>query len=367
MEEIVARKRRKRKKATTPQPPQAEPTKRAQKRKPRATGKRKQQIKHIKGSPERIARRLMIELMPKLTKDKNGKSGFETSRYNMKRFILSSLKEDGKPRDPSSVAKLMPIYSARTQSGYRKVWKSFFTHIRENHGVNDVTKVKRWHVEEFMKDIIDRDVALRTYKTYSAAMSKLEVAVNKVRAYPVLFDATLKKLNRDAKSNLTMNDPLRAYVDPTASIARILNNTHQLAALLQLEGGARIAEISELTAERNLRGIRNGVGRIRLTNTKGGRIRIMNVSAETYKRVRDIIKADGKFEFVRHYYSREAGAAFRSRGEKWNGSHGLRWNFAQQRFYELQTEENKTFNEALKLVSLELGHSRPSITLHYLR
>jgi len=323
--------------------------------------------KHIAGSAERISRRLMVEMLPETTRGSDGRLQFLKTRYDMKRFVLSSLKESGKPRDPSSVAKLMPIYSDRTRQGYQKVWKSFFTYIREEYGVNANTKVKRWHVEEYMKDIIDRGVSLRTYKTYSAAMSKLEVALNKTRAYSVDFDSTLKQLSKEAKGELKWNDPRRAYVDPDASIATIENDTYRLAAYMQVQGGARISEISELTAERNLRGLRNGIGHIRLTNTKGGRIRIMKVSGKVYRDVRDIIKAEGKFQFTRVNYSRSTARAFKRRGEKWNGTHGLRWNFAQRRFYELQSEEGKSFQEALQIVSFELGHSRPSITLHYLR
>jgi hypothetical protein len=321
----------------------------------------------IKGSPERISRRLMVGMLA--DKNRVDSDGVDQvlSRHDMKRFVLRTLKEDGKPADSGSVAKKMPVYSIRTQQGYQKVWKMFFTHIRENHGVNDVSKVKTWHVADFLNDIIDRGVALKTFKTYAAAMSKLEPAMNKVRRYPIAYSDTIKSLNIAARGELKHNDPRRAYVDPEASIARIENEMYRLAAYMQLEGGARIAEISELKADRNLRGIRNGFGYIRLTNTKGGRIRLMKISEHVYRRVNDIIKAEGKFEFTRINYARAAGRAFQSRGEKWNGTHGLRWNYAQRRFYELQSDDGKSFQEALKAVSLELGHSRPEITLHYLR
>lgn len=321
----------------------------------------------VKGSAERISRRLMIGMLAVTNKVSSGDVDKAVSRFEMKRHVLRSLKDAGKSRDSASVARQMPVYSIRTQQGYQKVWKMFFEHIRENYGVNDVSRVKAWHIEDFLRDVIDRGVALKTYKTYSAAISKLEPAMNKVRRYPIDYSALLMDVNKAARGELKHNDPRRAYVDPEASIARIPNKIFRLAAYMQFEGGARVAEISELTAERNLRGVRDGVGYIRLTNTKGGRIRMMKVSEGIYKAVREIINAEGKFEFTRINYARAAAKAFTSRGEKWNGTHGLRWNFAQRRFYELQAYEQKTFQEALKAVSLELGHSRPEITLHYLR
>ena len=48
------------------------------------------------------------------------------------------------------------------------------------------------------------------------------------------------------------------------------------------------------------------------------------------------------------------------------GLHGLRHSYAQNRLYKL-IRSNAPFNDALKIVSEELGHFRPSITLCYLR
>jgi integrase len=48
-----------------------------------------------------------------------------------------------------------------------------------------------------------------------------------------------------------------------------------------------------------------------------------------------------------------------------NGAHGLRHSYAQQRMKELQ--KNQPFKMALAVVSQELGHFRPEVTLVYLR
>ena len=48
------------------------------------------------------------------------------------------------------------------------------------------------------------------------------------------------------------------------------------------------------------------------------------------------------------------------------GLHGLRHSYAQSRLYKL-IDLVVTFNDALKIVSEELGHFRPSVTLCYLR
>ncbi len=49
-----------------------------------------------------------------------------------------------------------------------------------------------------------------------------------------------------------------------------------------------------------------------------------------------------------------------------NGSHGLRYSYAQERFSQLE-QQGKSHNECLAQVSLEMGHSRLEITNHYLK
>lgn len=50
-----------------------------------------------------------------------------------------------------------------------------------------------------------------------------------------------------------------------------------------------------------------------------------------------------------------------------NGSHGLRHSYAQRRLDELLNRANLPYDEALLILSQELGHFRPDITLVYLR
>ena len=53
-------------------------------------------------------------------------------------------------------------------------------------------------------------------------------------------------------------------------------------------------------------------------------------------------------------------------GQDWNGTHGMRHNFAQDRMAELQGE-GMSYNQALAQVSAEMGHHRLEITEIYMR
>ena len=52
--------------------------------------------------------------------------------------------------------------------------------------------------------------------------------------------------------------------------------------------------------------------------------------------------------------------------QQYNGSHGLRWDFAQERMKILQ-KTGLLYEQCLTIVSQEMGHERADITLHYLK
>lgn len=313
----------------------------------------------MKGSPKYLAKQLMRTVI--------AKNVTKLSRHEMKAKVRLELEADGITPTQAILAKHMPVYSARTEAGYKKAWEQFFNFAREEHGVRDPAKIKRRHIEEFLQRKINQDAKLKTFKTYAAAISKMELALNNVRKYPLHYSEAVDRMRVIAKQQLNGDVRSRAYKNPVAVVDEIKIEEYKVAAELQMYGGARIAEISELKRGRNLLGIKNGVGVIRLTNTKGGRVRDMSVSVELYKRVEDLAAEDGTFEFSRGNYSRALKRAAERSGNEWQGTHGLRWNYIQNSFRERQEVGGLNYEEALQAVALEIGHSRPEITLHYLR
>ena len=136
---------------------------------------------------------------------------------------------------------------------------------------------------------------------------------------------------------------------------------HQVAASLQLYGGARVREVTLLTEKHLL-----GDGKILLTNTKGGRRRTMTLPPEVYERVAEVIGQEGEFRFDYRRYLEELKTACADVGEQYQGSHGLRWSFAQGVVAEVQ-EGGVGCDEALRECSRRMGHNRATVTGHYLR
>jgi integrase len=192
------------------------------------------------------------------------------------------------------------------------------------------------------------------------------------RAYD--FNQAINDLRPIAKADLALKVETREYTDPLALIGSIENTAYRLGARLQYEGGARIREAG-LIARGQLLGIRQdkvtcrdvGVVFLNSTGTKGGRAREMQISLESYLELSRIITEAGCYRIDDHdAYRRALRKASLGTHQSYNGSHGLRYCFAQRRYLECRAQGMGEIEAKLQ-VSLDMGHGRPNITEWYLR
>lgn len=274
------------------------------------------------------------------------------------------------------VGKGLGVYSYSTADSYRDVWRACLSYSKEHFGIRDVEKLSGEAVRAFLMSKVDDGVARATFGQYSAACEKLEVALNRYaktnatgREY--VFVAGIREA-RAAAVELERFEGSRAYGDPSRLVASVQNERHNLAASLQREGGARVSEINHV-GQWQLKGVWNdrysgeAKGWIEVQG-KGGKVRLVGVSPQTYQRLSvEIAKTErGRFEFDKDAYRRELKEAAARSGQKYEGSHGLRWSWAQERNAELQ-ERGLTYEQSLSQVSQEMGHERGDITEHYLK
>ena len=272
------------------------------------------------------------------------------------------------------VGKELGVYSFSTADAYRDVWRACLDHAKETVGVRDIEKLSGEAVRAFLVSKVDQGVAHATFGQYAAALEKLEVALNRYaeqhgtgRLYA--FSGEIQGA-RDVAVNLERFEGSRAYADPDRLVAAVEREPHNLAAALQREGGARISEINHVTKEQ-LQGLREDprTGELKgwvEVEGKGGKEREIGVSPATYARLEAAVGGGQRFEFDKDAYRAGLKAAAAKTGQEYEGSHGLRWSWAQERHAELQ-ETGMTYEQSLTQVSQDMGHERGDITEHYLR
>jgi integrase len=272
------------------------------------------------------------------------------------------------------VGKELGVYSYSTADAYRDVWRACLVYAKENLGIKDIEKLSGVAVRAFLMSKIDQGIAYATFGQYAAACEKLEVALNRfaeqsgsgmVYAFSPEIQAA-----RDAAVKLERFEGSRAYANPDRLVRAVEGERNSLAAALQREGGARISEINHVNQDQ-LRGLRDDARTGQLkgwvhVEGKGGKEREIGVSPKTYARLEKAVANGTRFEFDKDAYRAELKEAAARSGQEYEGSHGLRWSWAQERHAELQ-EKGLSYDQSLSEVSREMGHERGDITEHYLR
>jgi hypothetical protein len=308
--------------------------------------------------------------------DQSGINRIGHSKHADKEISRDALNAEDKAAGWHEVAQQMGIYSYSTADAYRDVWAQVLSHAKEVYGVKDIEKLTGEIVSSHLSSKVDQEVAFKTFQLHSAACEKLAVALDGYasrhgRDATYKFHETIQPVRERAQEELERFNKSRAYEFPAALVSAVSNPDHQLAAKLQSESGARVHEVSQVK-ESALHGIasdrftRQELGFYEMSG-KGGKDGIKGVSVPTYRELAANISSNGGvFKINEGSYRDSLKAAAAKTGQEYQGSHGLRWNWAQDRYKGLQ---DKGFNEiqAMFQVSKDMGHERADITAHYLR
>ncbi|MFA6413816.1 MAG: hypothetical protein WCW53_14085, partial [Syntrophales bacterium] len=246
------------------------------------------------------------------------------------------------------------------------------------------------YLEERLANYVENKRSRQTMETILSALGKFEYAVNHyveihmpeqskldTERLRLEFYSRSKKLLR--KSSKIFDN--RAYYDPIRLIEAITNGKYQLQASLQYEGGLRTEGVGAPSNRRlknpmtedGLRGIVSdpvtglAVG-IVASVEKGGKETEHYVSVETYQRLIAHIAQHSKLESDYFEYIEAINKAAKATGQYalGRGSHGLKHNFAQERYLEC-IKHGMTHEQALQQTSLETSHFRLRETLGYTR
>ena len=246
------------------------------------------------------------------------------------------------------------------------------------------------YLEERLAYYVEKKRSRQTMETILSALGKFEYAINHYIEIHALdmprleteklrmeFYAHSRKLL--GKSSKVFDN--RAYPDPLRLIEAISDGTFQLQASLQYEGGLRTEGVGAPSNRRlknplTSNGMR-GIGTDPVTAfpvgvvasvEKGGKETEHFVSVSTYRRLEEYLDRHGKLESDYFAYVEAINTAAKATGQyaSGRGSHGLKHNFAQERYLEC-INHGLTHEQALQQTSLEVSHFRLRETLTYTR
>ena len=278
-------------------------------------------------------------------------------------------------KSPAEIGERTPITGLRSLRDYRADAIRCFKHCKAEMGLRDAEKFTGEHVREYLRSKIDQGVSLDTWKAYASGLAKFENVINSFaketgRDGEYHFREAIDFLRAEARQELHATRETRAYENPRGLIDTLRNSSHQIAARVQLEGGARVYEAA-LIKEHQLKGIQKDkvTGRdvgVVTVQAKGGKMVDVKVSTKTYAELKEYIREHGKFRINQGTYRENLKQAAQATDQKYSGSHGLRHNFARERMEECQAC-GQLSAEAMSTVSREMGHGRADITREYLR
>jgi integrase len=259
---------------------------------------------------------------------------------------------------------------------YRAIWNNLFNYLKEHWNIKDCEKISSEHIAAYMDYKIEYYPSKQYLEKISAALGKLEIALkhfakhirNEIRKYDFSIRQTLLDEARDL-NYVVNNYHNRAYNNPEALINALQNPLHQLAAMIQYEGGARIEGVALIKRDQllgtKLDSITNLQKGIIFTKEKGGKEGEVLVSIETYNELKGYLSQNPLFKINRQTYYEDIKQSSKRCKESSEASHGLRWNFAKRRMFEY-AKAGYSYADSLQNVSYEMKHNRASITEHYL-
>ena len=237
-------------------------------------------------------------------------------------------------------------------------------------GVKDYSKIDGHIVADWIQEKVASGVSRNVLKNYIAHLAKIEIGLQKIASLKGCEREGFRRGDlvaaRETIAKLAQPEPVnRSYLNPGAIISNLSGGAY-IAGRLQLDHGLRVTEATHIRADQLTS------ENVLTVQGKGGYIQVKNLPSDLAQAIRDHMK-DGKFEVSQNQYRDQLQESARIEGEDYNGSHGLRYNFAQRTYVERLEEnlakgmEHKAADrDALAYTSKELGHHREEITHRYL-
>jgi integrase len=250
--------------------------------------------------------------------------------------------------------------SNRTGENGHKVSDKFHSYKSLDNARRDLMNLGKFAKEEFgIKDMsmIDKEVVREWIKSKdisSYTASNYLSEINKVREHFNISKEEIKELRQEFHNTLEKTRERAEMTRAYKNIDRVeIAERSRIAFELQRDYGLRAKEATHIKVDKQL------TGNILQVQAKGGKPVIVELDKKLADHIREVAKENnGIYQINYKTYTRDLKEALEAVGNKYNGTHGLRHSFAQNKL-----EEGYTKGQ----VSEMMGHVRENITDVYLR
>lgn len=249
-------------------------------------------------------------------------------------------------------------HSVKEVQNLRSVTNQYINHVKENYDGKVAGNIHENSLRTFVAEKM-QEVSGGTLNTYLSTVNKMVDNLNKDNIGNLSRD-NVSNIKEAVKEHVDLKSQHidRAYNNPESIREEMRNTPYSLSTDLQHEAGLRAND-----ATNSDKWTLHPDNSMTIHDSKGGLdYQTTQLSPETAERVQEAIENGYRVSYDDYRQSLEE--AVKETGQDYNGTHGLRYNFAQERVEELK-DQGYTKEEADGQTSLELGHSRVDITNHY--
>ena len=254
-------------------------------------------------------------------------------------------------------------HSISSTQNMRSVTTQYVNFVKENFSGKALANINVESAKSFIDHKIQEGISLSSINTYISTMGKVadnlnELGHSNINREDITAYRTELKQEFGSLQSIHIN---RANEDTNSIINGMNQHTpFGLSAELQSQAGLRVDDAINLDKIKinedntlHIMGSKNGLD----YTTK-------ELNKDLIDRVREA-KEEG-YQVGYSEYREALKEVVQSTGQEWNGTHSLRYDYAQNEYQEMR-ENGATDSEALSTISLNMGHSREGITTHYLK
>ena len=263
----------------------------------------------------------------------------------------------------SGHSKAKNIHSYRSKEEFINRAKELANYARDHFQIKDFQAITNEVITSYINDKIELGLQYESISTYISQIRNIKIALNKIdnkldshkkQFTNVSLDNARLKARKEASRATQTN---RAYSNIN-ELSKYITPENEIAFNLQRYYGLRVSEAT-LIQQKGL------IGNILVVVGKGGYIREISLNEKLYMLITKQLQEHGTYKVSYNSYNDNLKEAVLKNGQSWNGSHGMRYTYAQKQ-YSKKLESGMSKINSLKSVSYDLGHHRVEITARYL-